>query len=290
MKKYKFTKETIEIDGHTLHRIKAVRSFSDVHRGDLGGFIESEENLSQLGESWVGGNARVSGNAQVSEDARVDSDASVDGNARVYQNAYIAGNVSVSDHAHICGYARICGNAKVFGNASIYGGYVRISDNAIISGDTTICGDSTHICDNTVVNGHALISGDNVHIYGDAHVFGDVTVFANANIAGKAEIYDNRHILIIGPLRRGCGREFLTFFRDADRDISVVSEDFSREIDKIDIFEEKVNETHEDFQYREVCKAAIELAKTHIDILTIEDKLLLLHLQANQSKEDRISQ
>lgn len=38
MKKYKLTEETLEIDGHTLHRIVALRDFGEVKKGDLGGF------------------------------------------------------------------------------------------------------------------------------------------------------------------------------------------------------------------------------------------------------------
>ena len=43
-KKYKLTDETIQVGGHTLHRIEALSYFSDVYKGDKGGFVESEDN------------------------------------------------------------------------------------------------------------------------------------------------------------------------------------------------------------------------------------------------------
>lgn len=49
----------------TLYRIMAVSDFSYVKAGEVGGFIEKEDNLSQDGESWVYGNAKVYGNAQI---------------------------------------------------------------------------------------------------------------------------------------------------------------------------------------------------------------------------------
>ena len=52
-KKYEFTNKTIKIAGHTLHRIRAVRDFGDVKAGDLGGFIEKEDNLSHEGNVWT---------------------------------------------------------------------------------------------------------------------------------------------------------------------------------------------------------------------------------------------
>ena len=36
-KKYELTDQTINVDGRTLHRIKALRDFSDVQAGELGG-------------------------------------------------------------------------------------------------------------------------------------------------------------------------------------------------------------------------------------------------------------
>lgn len=65
MKKYQLTDETLVVDGRTLHRIRALKSFGDVIAGELGGWIESEKNLSHGGNAWVYGNAQVFGNARV---------------------------------------------------------------------------------------------------------------------------------------------------------------------------------------------------------------------------------
>ena len=75
MKKYEFTGETKEIRllfrTATLHRIRATVAFGIVEVGDLGGWIEKEENLSHEGKAWVWGNAKVWGNAEVCGDAEV---------------------------------------------------------------------------------------------------------------------------------------------------------------------------------------------------------------------------
>lgn len=69
MKKYEFTGETKEIRllfrTATLHRIRATVAFGIVEVGDLGGWIEKEENLSHEGKAWVCGDAKVWGNAKV---------------------------------------------------------------------------------------------------------------------------------------------------------------------------------------------------------------------------------
>ena len=108
MKKYELTEETTNIFGKTLHRIRATRDFSNVHAGDLGGFIENELNLSHDRDTWVYGNALVYG------DARVGGKALVSGDARVGGDAWVGGNALVS------GNALVYGNALVKGTRDIY--------------------------------------------------------------------------------------------------------------------------------------------------------------------------
>lgn len=74
-KKFKLTSEFIvDISGVKLFRIKALIEFGNVKAGDLGGYIEKEENLSHMGDAWIYGDAQISGNAQVFGDARVSGD------------------------------------------------------------------------------------------------------------------------------------------------------------------------------------------------------------------------
>jgi hypothetical protein len=93
MKKYEFTGETKEIRllfrTATLHRIRATVAFGIVEVGDLGGWIEKEENLSHEGKAWVWGNAEVCGDAKVWGNAEVCGDAEVWGNAKVFSASHV---------------------------------------------------------------------------------------------------------------------------------------------------------------------------------------------------------
>ena len=141
MKKYELTEETINVFGKTLHRIRATRDFSNVHAGDLGGFIENELNLSHDRDTWVYGNAwaygeaRVYGNALVSGEARVYGNALVSGDARVYGNALVSGDARVEGKALVGGDARVEGNALVSGHA-------RVGGNALVSGNARVYGEA----------------------------------------------------------------------------------------------------------------------------------------------------
>lgn len=50
MKKFELTSEFVTFLGKKLFRIKALVSFGDVEEGELGGFVEKEENLEQSGD------------------------------------------------------------------------------------------------------------------------------------------------------------------------------------------------------------------------------------------------
>ena len=87
--KYTLTDKSITVRGHTLYRVKALKNFGNVKKGDLGGFVESRENLSTAGTCWVANNATVYGNAKVY------------GNAMVYGNAEVYGGARVGGYQHI---------------------------------------------------------------------------------------------------------------------------------------------------------------------------------------------
>ena len=126
-KKYKLTDECIIIDEHKLYRIEALKDFFDVRKGDQGGFIEREYNLSHNGYCWVYDDAKVYGSAVVDGYAMVSYDSKVYGSARVTGSARVMGNAKVMD------YARVMDNAEVYNSAVVY-------DSAMVNGEAEIGG------------------------------------------------------------------------------------------------------------------------------------------------------
>lgn len=72
--------------GVKLFQIKCTKSFKYAKEGDLGGYVEKDENLDQESNAWVSGNARVSGNAEV------------------YGNAWVYGNAEIDNNNKHCGF------------------------------------------------------------------------------------------------------------------------------------------------------------------------------------------
>jgi carbonic anhydrase/acetyltransferase-like protein (isoleucine patch superfamily) len=130
--KYELTNNTKIVDNITLYQIRCITPFSNVTKGQLGGWIQSEANLNQDGNAWVSDNARVYGDARVYDNARIHGDVWVYDNARVSDNARVYGDARVYDNAMVHGNARIHGDVWVYDNARVYG-------DARIHGDAIIC-------------------------------------------------------------------------------------------------------------------------------------------------------
>jgi UDP-3-O-[3-hydroxymyristoyl] glucosamine N-acyltransferase len=180
IKKYELlTNDTIIVLNKTLYRIKALVNFANVKAGDLGGYIEKEENLSHKGNCWVYDNAKVYGNAIIRTNAKIRD------NAEVYDNAEICGTSTVFDDAKVYGNARISTYAKVYCNAKVYG-------NAIVRGAAKIY-DSAEVYDNAIINNYTIIY-QNAMIYGDATIYQEAQVYGNARIYGIAKVYGNAKV------------------------------------------------------------------------------------------------
>lgn len=174
-KKYVLTGETKEYEGKTLYRIQAIHDFGGIKSGDLGGWIESEENLSQANDCWLFSgvacdNAKIFGNARVTGSELRDC-------AMVYGNTLVIGSC-LSGNAKIFGgevqHATVSGHAQIYDHAKILG-IVDAEDLTIIDGDA-------EIYDHAIIHFQSQINGK-AKIHGEAEVFGKVS--------GKAEITGN---------------------------------------------------------------------------------------------------
>lgn len=173
MKKFELTSETKIVDGVVLHRIKALTSFGIVKAGQLGGFVEKEENLSQGDFAWVYDNACVYGDAYVCNNAQIF------GNAHVYDKAIVCDNAIVTYDALVRGAAVIGDNARVL-DTSIVDGWGKVYGFAVVS-------DNAQVYEKASVRGNAQLF-DNAHVYGKADVFGNALIADSARICGIAII------------------------------------------------------------------------------------------------------
>lgn len=160
-KKYELTGETITLNnGKVLHRIRALRSFTGVDAGELGGFVECENNLSHIGNCWIFDDAMAYDDSRVNQAARLFME------AKIYESAKIDCHATLYDHARAFGNSFISGWSSLSYFSKTYG--------------------------NAYIGGHFSASGD-VNICGNAELFDSIALKTGT-------ISDQKQILTIGPI------------------------------------------------------------------------------------------
>nr|DAQ61111.1 MAG TPA: Putative transferase, nesg, ydcK, Structural Genomics.38A [Caudoviricetes sp.] len=184
--------DSIQHEGRTLYRIKALRSFKWVTAGDIGGYVESERNLSQSGTCWVFDDAKVFDKAIVRDEAEITNE------AQVFDNAIVEERSIVEDQAKVYGYANLRDDSMATGHAEVYE-YARLSNKAVAE-------------NHAKVYGHARVEGEAsvrnfAEVYGNARVTGyafvddDAKVYGRATVDSYARIYEHASVKDNGIVR-----------------------------------------------------------------------------------------
>ena len=234
MKKYELVSENmVDINGKTLYQIRSLISFEtisgwEICPGDLGGYVESEYNLSQEGTAWISGNSCVLNKARVSDKGVVCDTACVSGFAE------IKGHAVLQDNAHVFGEATVCESSL-------------IGDNARVGGKACICGDSS-IRDFAIVDGTAYITG-------------------NSYICNTARISSSRDFLTVHPIGDEDDSITLFKTQDNRIAVfDGVSAKFYGTINKFERYVNDMLSAHGDDELWREYLSIIELAKIHIKL------------------------
>ena len=126
------------------------------------------------------------------------------------------------------GNAWVYGEAKVYGNAKVY-------DNAWVYGEAKVCGEAK--------------------VYGNAKVYDNAWVYGEAKVCGNAEVIKTRHIILFSKV--GSRNDTLTAFR-TKTGFSIKVGCF---LGSLELFIEKVKETHGDNKYAKEYRAVAEVIR-----------------------------
>lgn len=154
-KKYKLREDLyIYHRGRKLYRIEALKDLDGVRKGDLGGFIEGEHNLSHFGNCWLYDYSLAYDTAYVSGDAKLYNEVKAYDNCRIYGNSQIhdycdiGENAKIYGNSQLWGYCTVQGYSSVYGNSQIYDDTF-IDDWAEIGGDAIVARtEDYYICKN----------------------------------------------------------------------------------------------------------------------------------------------
>lgn len=153
-----------------VYRIRALKDFGDVKKGDLGGFVSSYDNLSQEDNCWIYDDAAV------------------------MDNAILEDNSSIHNMVIMCHDSIVCHNSKISKSCRIYGS-TKIT-NSTISGKSVLR--NTNIIGSTI-NGVILSYKGRVWIeYSTIRgslLLSESLIFNSKIISDRASIYQDSVIM-----------------------------------------------------------------------------------------------
>lgn len=153
-KKYELVPETItKFYGKPMYRIRALKDFSDVKKGDLGGYVESEENLSQEGNCWIYDNSIVGLGSKVTGNAIVKDVSVVVRCSGVSDDAIIEKRSLINESSVVCNQSRVVSAVVTNGSSIVYKSVIKPSC-LIEHGSTVvsaIVGPNVHISNGAVI-------------------------------------------------------------------------------------------------------------------------------------------
>lgn len=185
-----------------IYRIRALKDFSDVKVGDLGGYVQTEKNLSHEGNCWIYDKAKAFEDAVIKDNAKIYDLVKVGDNAIVSDDAIVRGeNMTITNNAivehrtEVSGNGFIFGDARIQGRARVNGEWVVIEGNAVVTGFAKVYGratldDKVFICEHAEVFGNAKMFG-NAQASGNAKIYGNARIFGNSRVKEYAKIYGN---------------------------------------------------------------------------------------------------
>jgi len=185
-----------------IYRIRALKDFGDVKAGDLGGYIQTEKNLSHFGNCWIYDEAKAFDNAMIKDNAKIYGLVRVGDNAIVSddaivrsENMIITNNAIVEHRTEVSGNGFISGDARIQGRARVNGEWVVIEGRAVVTGFAKVYGratldDRVFICEHAEVFGDAKMFG-NAQASGNAKIYGSARIFGNSRVKEYSKVYGN---------------------------------------------------------------------------------------------------
>ena len=173
---------TIEFKGRILHRIRALKNFNDVKTGDIGGFVESEWNLSQEGNCWIYDDAKSMDSAKCTDESQMYNGSCMYDNSRMLDNSRMYDNAMMYDNS------KMFDNSKMYDNSRMYY-YSKMCDNSRMC-DYSRMYDNTIMYDNSEMYDYSEMC-NNSKMYDNSKMYNNSTMYDNSSLHGNAKASNN---------------------------------------------------------------------------------------------------
>ena len=191
-RKYELTNISMEFGERTLYRIRALRDFSDVKKGDLGGWVSSEDNLSQEGDCWIYNEAKCMDSAKIYDNSTMYDYSEMYDYSIMRGDSEMHNYTEMHDYSKMYSYSKMYDNAEMHDNSKMYG-------NSTMYGNSMMCGnsrmfdysemfDDSAMYGNSTMNGYSIMFG-NSELYDDSEMHGRSRMYGDSILKDEEKLY-----------------------------------------------------------------------------------------------------
>lgn len=165
--------DTVVVDGVTLYRVRAVRDFGGtrrgrrvvVKRGELGGYVASEDCLSQEGLAWVYSDAKIV-DGYVGGSSSLFGRAVLKGGGRLVHDVELRDDVMVDGQVVLDGVITLRDRVKMLGTIRVSGIDVTFRDDVVASGSADFTVNNGVFAGKCEFGGYVHLVGQNFQMLG----------------------------------------------------------------------------------------------------------------------------
>ena len=191
-KKYELSDITMEFGIKTLYRIRALKDFSGVKAGDLGGWVSSENNLSQEGNCWIYDEAKCMDNARMYDDSCMYGYSEMYDSSRMHGDSKMHNYSEMHNSSRMYGYSKMYGCSEMHDSSTMYG-------NSIMYGNSMMCGhskmfDNSEMFDDSAMYGNSIMNGysimfDNSEMHDDSEMHDHSIMYGDSILKDEEKLY-----------------------------------------------------------------------------------------------------
>lgn len=165
--------DTVVVDGVTLYRVRAVRDFGGtrrgrrvvVKRGELGGYVASEDCLSQEGLAWVYSEAKIV-DGYVTGSSSLFGRSVLKGGGRLVYDVELRDDVMVDGQVVLNGVITLRDRVKMLGTIRVSGIDVTFRDDVVSSGSADFTVNNGVFAGKCEFGGYVHLVGQNFQMLG----------------------------------------------------------------------------------------------------------------------------
>jgi len=121
---------------YQIRALKDIESMG-IRKGDLGGYVNDKDNLSQEGNCWIFNDSRMFNNSRMYDNSKMHNNSMMFNNSEMHDNSEMYDNARMYNNSKMHNNTVMFNNSEMHDNSEMYG-KSRMFDSAVLTNDSSL--------------------------------------------------------------------------------------------------------------------------------------------------------